>query len=83
VTDGFLSRLRARIRDRFDEWRWWYALRVGSVPNCAVCGNDAAWIATSENEPRCFQHIPAEGEEAIRDVQPEDCFTDWDEPTSE
>ena len=78
-----LAGLRARIRDRFDDWRWWYALRVGDVPTCAVCGNEAAWIATSEHEPRCFQHIPAEGEEAIRDVQPEDCFTDWDETTAD
>lgn len=82
MTDGRLSQLRTRIRtevrERLEGLRWWYALRVGGAPRCAVCGDEAAWIAETENEPRCFKHIPSEGTDAIRDVQPADCLTDWD-----
>lgn len=73
------SRFGARLRDRLERLRWWYALRFGGAPRCAVCGDEAAWIAKRVAEPRCFKHIPGEGTEAIRDVEPEDCFTDWSE----
>ncbi|OAQ52452.1 hypothetical protein HTG_12575 [Natrinema mahii] len=83
MTDGRLSRLRRRleaaVRERLENLRWWYALRFGGAPRCAECGGEAAWIAETEGEPRCFKHIPSEGEEAIRDVRPADCFTDWGE----
>lgn len=83
MTEGRLSRVRARIRDRLEGLRWWYALRVGGAPRCAECGDEAAWIAERLDEPRCFKHIPSEGTEAIRDVQPEDCFTDWSEASDD
>jgi len=81
VTDGGRSGLRTRletaVRGRLEDLRWWYALRIGGAPRCAECGGEAAWIAETEGEPRCFKHIPSEGTDAIRDVRPEDCFTDW------
>ncbi|MGQ3413131.1 hypothetical protein ACT4ML_12810 [Natrinema sp. LN54] len=81
-TGSRLSRLRTRVRtgvtDRLERLRWWYALRVAGAPRCAVCGDEAAWIAETEHEPRCFKHIPSEGMDAIREVRPEDCRTDWD-----
>ncbi|ELZ08169.1 hypothetical protein NP511_01230 [Natrinema thermotolerans] len=83
MTDGRLSRLRRRldaaVRERLEGVRWWYALRFGGAPRCAECGDEAAWIAETEGEPRCFKHIPSEGMAAIRDVRPADCFTDWSE----
>ncbi|WP_255291459.1 hypothetical protein [Natrinema sp. CBA1119] len=51
---------------------------MAGAPSCAVCGEEAAWIAETENEPRCFQHIPSEGMDGIREVQPADCRTDWE-----
>ncbi|ELY81550.1 hypothetical protein [Natrinema pallidum] len=83
MTDGALSRLRTRIRDRLEGLRWWIALRVGGAPRCTECGDEAAWIAESEGEPRCFKHIPSEGMDAIRDVRPADCFADWDESSAD
>ncbi|WP_226006686.1 hypothetical protein [Natrinema salinisoli] len=87
MTDGRLSgiqsRLPAGLRDRLERLRWWYALRFGGAPRCAECGDEAAWIAEAEDEPRCFKHIPEAGTDAIRDVQPEDCFTDWDETATD
>lgn len=77
------SRIEASVRDRLERLRWWYALRFGGAPRCAECGDEAAWIAVTEDEPRCFKHIPAEGTDAIRDVRPEDCFTEWDETTDD
>lgn len=83
MTDGrttsAVDRLSAAVRGRIEDLRWWYALRVGGAPDCAVCGDNAAWIAEARNEPRCFKHIPNDGTDAIRDVRPEDCLTDWDE----
>jgi hypothetical protein len=82
VTENTLSdiptRIRAGLRNRLQRLRWWVALRVGGAPTCAVCGDEAAWIAETEDEPRCFRHIPSEGMDAIRDVEPADCFTDWE-----
>ncbi|WP_226479117.1 hypothetical protein [Natrinema amylolyticum] len=83
MTDGRLSRAKTRIGDRLEGLRWWVALRVGGAPRCAECGDEAAWIAEAEAEPRCFKHIPSEGMDAIRDVEPEDCFTDWDEASAD
>uniref|UniRef100_A0A7D6CSR9 Uncharacterized protein n=1 Tax=Natrinema zhouii TaxID=1710539 RepID=A0A7D6CSR9_9EURY len=73
--------MRAGLRNRLQRLRWWVALRVGGAPTCAVCGDEAAWIAETEDEPRCFRHIPSEGMDVIRDVQPADCFTDWEDST--
>ncbi|WP_408958237.1 hypothetical protein [Natrinema sp. 74] len=87
AADGRLSRIRnrveSRIRNRLERLRWWYALRIGGAPRCAVCGDEAAWVAITEDEPRCFKHIPSEGMDAIRDVEPADCFTDWGETSDD
>ncbi|PGF18353.1 hypothetical protein CP556_13650 [Natrinema sp. CBA1119] len=72
------TRLKTGVQNRLQRLRWWYALRVAGAPSCAVCGEEAAWIAETENEPRCFQHIPSEGMDGIREVQPADCRTDWE-----
>lgn len=72
------TRVRAGVQNRLQRLRWWYAMRVAGAPNCAVCGDEAAWIAETENEPRCYRHIPSEGMDAIRDVRPADCLTDWE-----